>query len=129
MAAEAAANPIPSADLRSILFIAFLPRLRNEPPQSGAHTFVVNGGAKPKKGSCYKEGGPADGISAGHSPRTAISAIPLQGQLHSTRPDAPEEQLVSLEDPIGIRPEAATAAPRNVRSCLADGRNGGGTPR
>src|SRR5437879_4609329 len=33
MAAEAAANPIPSADLRSILFIAFLPRLRNEPPQ------------------------------------------------------------------------------------------------
>ncbi len=33
MAAETAANPIPSADLRSILFIAFLPRLRNEPPQ------------------------------------------------------------------------------------------------
>ena len=33
MAAEAAANPIPSADLRSILFITFLPRLLNKPPQ------------------------------------------------------------------------------------------------
>jgi hypothetical protein len=51
MAAEAAANPIPNADLRSILFIAFLPRLRNEPPQKRRAHFVVNGGAKPKKGS------------------------------------------------------------------------------
>jgi hypothetical protein len=51
MAAEAAANPIPSADLRSILFIAFLPRLRNEPPQKRRAHFMVNGGAKPKKRS------------------------------------------------------------------------------
>ena len=40
MAAEAAANPIPNADLRSILFIAFLPRLRNEPPQKRRAHFV-----------------------------------------------------------------------------------------
>jgi hypothetical protein len=51
MAAEAAANPIPSADLRSILLIAFLPTLGNEPPQKRRAKFVVNGGAKPKKGS------------------------------------------------------------------------------
>jgi hypothetical protein len=51
MAAEAAANPIPNADLRAILFIAFLPRLRNEPPQKRRAHFVVNAGAKPKKGS------------------------------------------------------------------------------
>jgi hypothetical protein len=51
MAAEAAAKPIPNADLRLILFIAFLPRLRNEPPQKRRAYFVVNGGAKPKKGA------------------------------------------------------------------------------
>src|SRR6266404_6517666 len=50
-------------------------------------------------------------------PERRFRHVPLQGQLHSTRPDAPEKQLVSPEDPIGIRPEAAIAAPRNVRSC------------
>ncbi len=49
-------------------------------------------------------------------PERRFRHVPLQGQLHSTRPDAPEKQLVSPEDPIGIRPEAAIAAPRNVRS-------------
>jgi hypothetical protein len=37
MVAEAAANPIPNADLRSILFIAFLQRLRDEPQKRRAH--------------------------------------------------------------------------------------------
>jgi hypothetical protein len=36
MAAEAAANPIPNADLRSILLIAFLPTLRSEPQKRRA---------------------------------------------------------------------------------------------
>src|SRR6266478_9632498 len=49
-------------------------------------------------------------------PERRFRHVPLQGQLHSTRPDAPEKQLVSPEDPIGIRPEAAIAAPRNVLS-------------
>src|SRR5882724_9105122 len=49
-------------------------------------------------------------------PERRFRHVPLQGQLHSTRPDAPEKQLVSPEDPISIRPEAAIAAPRNVRS-------------
>src|SRR6266849_4469040 len=40
MAAEAAANPIPNADLRSSLFIAFLLRLRNEPPRKRRAHFV-----------------------------------------------------------------------------------------
>jgi hypothetical protein len=49
MAAEAAANPIPSADLRSILFIVFFFQgYATSRCRSGAH-FVVNGAAKPKK--------------------------------------------------------------------------------
>jgi len=40
MAAEAAANPIPNADLRSNFFIAFLPRLRNDLPQKRRAHFV-----------------------------------------------------------------------------------------
>src|SRR6267142_839661 len=31
-------------------------------------------------------------------PERRFRHVPLQGQLHSTRPDAPEEQLVSPED-------------------------------
>src|SRR5258705_13873650 len=31
-------------------------------------------------------------------PEQRFRHVPLQGQLHSTRPDAPEEQLVSPED-------------------------------
>jgi hypothetical protein len=40
MAAEAAANPLPNADLRSSLFIAFLLTSRNEPPQKRRAHFV-----------------------------------------------------------------------------------------
>src|SRR6266446_1008786 len=57
-------------------------------------------------------------------PERRFRHVPLQGQLHSTRPDAPEKQLVSPEDPIGIRPEAAIAAPRNVRSWRAPCKGG-----
>jgi hypothetical protein len=49
MAAVAAANPIPTADLRLILLIAFLPTLHNEPLQKRRAHFVMNGG--PKKGA------------------------------------------------------------------------------
>jgi hypothetical protein len=38
MAAVAAANPIPTADLRSILLIVFLPTLHNKPLQKAACT-------------------------------------------------------------------------------------------
>ena len=48
MAAVAAANPIPTADLQSILLIAFLPTLHNKPLQKRRAHFVMNGG--PKKG-------------------------------------------------------------------------------
>jgi hypothetical protein len=37
MAAEAAANPIPNADLRSILSIAFLPKLQQRAAAEAAH--------------------------------------------------------------------------------------------
>jgi hypothetical protein len=93
MAAEAAANPIPNADLRSILFIAFLLTSRNEPPQKRrAHFVECEWWCEPKKASVSQESVPADGISAARLPRTAISAVPFQGQLHCTRPDAPEKQ-------------------------------------
>src|SRR5882757_1666362 len=50
MAAEAAANPIPNADLRSILFIAFLLTSRNEPPQKRrAHFLEGEWWCEPKK--------------------------------------------------------------------------------
>jgi len=52
MAAEAAANPIPNADLRSILFIAFLLTSRNEPPQKRRATLVeCERWCEPKKAS------------------------------------------------------------------------------
>jgi hypothetical protein len=52
MAAEAAANPIPNADLRSILFIAILLRSRNEPPQKRrAHFVECEWWCEPKKAS------------------------------------------------------------------------------
>jgi hypothetical protein len=71
MAAEAAANPIPNADLRSILFIAVLPRLRNEPPQKRRAHFAVNGGAKPKK--------------KGRSLKRACLPMALDDRFHETR--------------------------------------------
>jgi len=93
MAAEAAANPIRNADLRSILLIAFLLRSRNEPLQKRrAHFVECEWWCEPKKASVSQESVPADGISAFRSPRTAISAVPFQGQVHHTRPDAPEKQ-------------------------------------
>jgi hypothetical protein len=52
MAAEAAANPIPNADLRSILFIAFLLTSRNEPRQKRrAHFLEGELWCEPKKAS------------------------------------------------------------------------------
>jgi len=42
--------------------------------------------------------------------------VPLQGQLHSARLNAPEKQVVPPGDPIAIPSEAMTAAPRNVGS-------------
>ena len=46
MAAVAAANPIPTGDLRLILLIAFLPTLHNKPLQKRRAHFVMNGGPK-----------------------------------------------------------------------------------
>jgi len=52
MAAEAAANPIPNADLRSILFIAFSCGYSNEPPQKRrAHCVECEWSCEPKKAS------------------------------------------------------------------------------
>src|SRR6266436_37914 len=83
--------------------------------RSGAHTFVVNGGAKPKKkGRSLKRACLPMAPVLVVRPERRFRHVPLQGQLHSTRPDAPEKQLVSPEDPIGIRPEVAIAAPRNA---------------
>src|SRR6266478_8601832 len=115
MAAETAANPIPSADLRSILFIAFLPRLRNEPPQKRRAHFRGEWWCETEK----RVGFLRERACRWHqcwsfAPNGDFGTSPLQGQLHSTRPDAPEKQLVSPEDPIGIRPEVAIAAPRNA---------------
>jgi hypothetical protein len=45
-------------------------------------------------------------------PERRIRHIPLQGQLHSTPTDALEKQVASPEGPIGYRPGAATAAPK-----------------
>jgi hypothetical protein len=36
------------------------------------------------------------------SPERRFRHVPLQGQLHSTRRDAPKKQVVSSEDPIGV---------------------------
>jgi len=44
---------------------------------------------------------PADGISAARSPRTAISAVPFQGQLHYTQADAPETRPKMRMSQIG----------------------------
>jgi hypothetical protein len=52
MATEAAANPIPNADLRSMLFIAFLLMSRHEPPQKRRARFVeCEWWCEPKKAS------------------------------------------------------------------------------
>src|ERR1700730_15712727 len=37
-------------------------------------------------------------------PQRRFRHVPLQGQLHSTPPDAPEKRVASPEGPIGIPP-------------------------
>ena len=37
-------------------------------------------------------------------PERRFRHVPLQGQLHSTPPDAPEKRVASPEGPIGIPP-------------------------
>ena len=81
MPAEAAANPIANADLRSILFIAFLPRLRNEPPQRRRVHFVVNGDAKPKKGRSLERLCLPMALVLLIRPEWRFRHVPLRGQL------------------------------------------------
>jgi hypothetical protein len=83
MVAEAAANPIPNADLRSILFIALLLRLRNEPWQKRrAHFVGCEWWCETEKRVGLRESVPADGTSAARLPERRFRHVPLQGQLH-----------------------------------------------
>src|SRR5215212_9068478 len=81
MAAEAAANQTASADLRSNLFIAFLPRLRKERRRKRRAHYVMNGAAKPKKRSASKRVCLPTARALLVLPERRFRHVPLRGQL------------------------------------------------
>src|SRR3954447_5406192 len=73
MAAVAAGNPNPNADLRSILLIAFLLRLQTA---AAARVWNVKSWCETEKGAVSEGSAPADSARTARSSRTVTSAHP-----------------------------------------------------
>jgi len=121
MVAEAAANPIPNADLRSILFIAFLPRLRNEPPQKrrapDVGVYLTNLAGRNLGARRGQRGNSGSGAGGGRVSERAPGAG--QNKSWGARPHAGSGAMLRMLDtPYAQKRE--TASRRSLRHPLKD---------